>query len=82
MDKFSKKIIDFDKNNLHLVNYSTPQDREVNKKELLLKLHYDLKNRDAIPYKTSYYVRDWGFCITKNKEMKLTQNIKIWINLK
>ena len=39
MDKFSKKIIDFDKNNLHLVNYSTPQDREVNKKDLLLKLH-------------------------------------------
>ena len=76
MDKFGKKIIDFDKNNLHLINYSTPQDREVNKKDLLLKLHYDLKNRDAIPYKTSYYVRDWGFCITKKQRNEINLKYK------
>ena len=76
MDKFGKKIIDFDKNNLHLINYSTPQDREVNKKNLLLKLHYDLKNSDAIPYKTSYYVRDWGFCITKKQRNEINSKYK------
>lgn len=76
MDKFKTKIIDFNKSNLHLVNYSIPQDREVYKKELLEKLYYNNKNSDAIPYKTSYYFRDWGFCVSKKQRKKIISKYK------
>ncbi len=71
-DKRKKKIIDFKKNNLHLVGYSPPIKKYLTKKELLEKLFF-LKNQPtAIPYITSYYKKNWGFCISYNnyKEIK------------
>ena len=66
-----KKIIDFKKNNLHLVGSSIPHDGYVSKKKLTKKLTY-LKNLpDAIPYKTSYYEKNWGFCLSYNQYKKL-----------
>ena len=61
-----KKIVDFYKNNLHLVNYSAPFTGILSKEELIKKLHFmeDFPNR--IPYKTSYYNIDWGFCVEYN----------------
>ncbi len=67
IDKYSKKIINFKVNNLHVVNYSSPQNRFINKKKLLKKLHFLKSYSDAIPYVTSYYNKYWGFCVTKNK---------------
>ena len=65
-----KKIIDFKKNNLHLVGYSQPINKILNYKSLKKHL-YSLKSQpNAIPYITSYYKKDWGFCIS-HKEKKL-----------
>ena len=62
-----KRIAEFSKNNLHLVNYSIPVDREISFEELAPHLH-TLKNQpEAIPYVTSYYRENWGFCITENE---------------
>ena len=67
IDKYNNKIIDFKKNNLHLVGYSTPIKKSISKKELFKNLYY-LKNQPkAIPYITSYYKRRWGFCISYNE---------------
>jgi aminopeptidase-like protein len=64
IDKYNKKIIDFKKNNLHLVGYSIPVKKNITKKELFKNLYF-LKNQpQAIPYITSYYKRRWGFCIS------------------
>ena len=64
IDKFNNKIIDFKKNNLHLVGYSIPIKKSLSKKELFKNLYF-LKNQPkAIPYITSYYKRRWGFCIS------------------
>ena len=64
IDKFNNKIIDFKKNNLHLVGYSIPIKKNLSKKELFKNLYF-LKNQPkAIPYITSYYKRRWGFCIS------------------
>ena len=71
MDKYKNIIIDYKINNLHIVNYSIPQDKIISKKDLLLKLHYDSKLHDAIPYKTSYYEKNWGFCVTKRQRKKI-----------
>ena len=63
IDNNNKKIIDFKKNNLHLVSYSIPVSKKINKIELLKHL-YTLPNKPkAIPYVTSYYKKYWGFCV-------------------
>ena len=67
-DKFGKKLVDFSDNNLHLVGYSIPIKKKVNKGLLLSKLYTFPNNKNAIPYVTSYYKKDWGFCVTEIKK--------------
>jgi len=58
-----KKIADFEVNNLHVVNYSTPVDKELTFEELDPHLYYKKDLPQAIPYITSYYKKRWGFCL-------------------
>ena len=76
IDKFGVKIIDFKQNNLHVMGYSSPVKKLLKKKDLLRKL-YSLPNQPkAIPYITSYYKKNWGFCVSHNqkKEIKKKYN--------
>tara|TARA_B100000780_G_scaffold263145_1_gene216822 strand:- start:1286 stop:2557 length:1272 start_codon:yes stop_codon:yes gene_type:complete len=74
-DETGKKIVDFTKNNLHLVGYSHPIDKWVNLDQLQEILHSLPNKPNAIPYVTSYYKEYSGFCITENDRKKL-KNIK------
>ena len=58
-----KKVIDFTKNNLHLVNYSIPFFGKIRLGEL--KKHI-FTHPDYIPYITSYYKETWGFCLKQS----------------
>ena len=60
-DKNKKKIIDIKNNNLHLISYSIPIKRTLNKQEILKHLHSIKKKPSAIPYITSYYKKILGF---------------------
>ena len=71
LDKDNNRIINFKDNNLHVVGYSKPVNKWVNKDTLFKKLHSNKKIPNAIPYLTSYYKRDWGFCIEENKKKEL-----------
>ena len=62
-----KKIVDFKKNNLHLVGYSIPINKNITKRELFKNLYFLRNQPNAIPYITSYYKRRWGFCISYNE---------------
>lgn len=78
-----KKICHFKKNNLHLVGYSTKINKVISKKELLQKLYSLPDQPNAIPYVTSYYKKNWGFCLSQNQKNKLPNgNYKILINSK
>lgn len=66
-----KKICDFKKHNLHLLNYSEAIDKEIEFEELEKHLYSIEEMPDAIPYVTSYYKRRWGFCITHNERKKI-----------
>ncbi len=66
-----KKIADFKKNNLHIVNYSQPINKILDFKELKKRLFFIKKMPSAIPYITSYYRKFWGFCLTYNDFKKL-----------
>ena len=76
LDKFNKKIIDFKKNNLHLVGYSTPTKKILSKKKFLDSLYFIKNQPKAIPYVTSYYKKRWGFCISYNHYKKIKKNYK------
>ena len=76
LDKNNKKIVNFRNNNLHIVSYSKPLNKFVSKNELFKKL-YSLKNQPtAIPYVTSYYKKDWGFCISHKEKLKFNNQYK------
>jgi aminopeptidase-like protein len=62
------KILDFHVNNLHLVGYSHPFKGTLSLDELNEKLHSMSDMPGAIPYKTSYYKNDWGFCISEEEK--------------
>jgi aminopeptidase-like protein len=71
-----KKICRFDVNNLHILNYSIPQDREIFWQELEPHLYYRKDMPEAIPYVTSYYKENWGFCLTYNEFKSLPKKGK------
>ncbi|MDC0525219.1 DUF4910 domain-containing protein [Pelagibacteraceae bacterium] len=74
-DEKNKKIIDFRKNNLHVVGYSKYVNKKLNLKQLQNKIHFLKEQPTAIPYVTSYYKKDWGFCLEYNKFKKLKKGI-------
>ena len=64
--KRREKIIDFKKNNLHVVGYSCPIDKWVSKEELKQYIYTQPDQPDVIPYITSYYSLRSGFCMSKD----------------
>lgn len=59
-----EKIIDFMKNNLHVLSYSSPVSKTVSLSELKEHLFTDPLHPDWVPYRTSYYAENWGFCVS------------------
>jgi aminopeptidase-like protein len=70
-DEQGQKIIDFKKQNLHVVGYSTPVDEWLTLEELEQHLHSLPEQPNAIPYVTSYYRERWGFCMAQEQRDQL-----------
>ncbi len=82
-DSSGQKVIDFKKNNLQVVGYSSPINTTLTYDELVPHLHYHQSLPEAIPYHTSYYHRNWGFCLSENDFKKFFQpgeNYQVYID--
>jgi aminopeptidase-like protein len=66
-----EKIIRFSDSNLHVLNYSEPINKKLTLSELKEHLFTLPEHPDWIPYRTSYYERNWGFCMSYNQYLTL-----------
>lgn len=57
-------IVDSAQNNLHVMSYSVPIQATLSLEELQPHLFSIPEHPDWIPYRTSYYAENWGFCLT------------------
>jgi aminopeptidase-like protein len=75
IDPHGKKICDYAENNLNLMGYSIPVDKEFSLEELQPHLFSLADQPTAIPYVTSYYKENWGFCLPHNERLNLKDGI-------
>jgi len=62
-----ERVVDFRDSNLHVVGYSTPVRRRLSLEELRNHLHTHPERPDWIPFRTSYYNENWGFCLSQRQ---------------
>ena len=63
LNQEGKRVIDFKEHNLHLMSYSTPIRRKMSLAQLRPHLFTLPDHPEWIPYRTSYYKENWGFCL-------------------
>ena len=73
-DLSGNRIIDFKKNNVHLMGYSIPVDKKISLTELKNHLYSISDKPNAIPYITSYYQKNWGICISENQRNNINED--------
>lgn len=66
-DSAGRRVVDFQRNNLHVVNYSAPVSAHMSLGELKPRLHSLPERPDWIPYRTTYYAESWGFCLSQRQ---------------
>ena len=75
IDQDGARIVDFAASNLHVVQYSRPIDAVMPLSELKPHLHSLPDEPDWIPYRTSYYNENWGFCLTHHQLSSLADGL-------
>lgn len=70
-DTAGKRVVDFGKCNLHVVSYSVPIQARMSLNELREHLHTLPGHPDWVPYRTSYYNENWGFCLSHRQLSEL-----------
>lgn len=74
-DAQGNRVVDFQNSNLHVLNYSTAIQVKMPLNELKRHLFTLPDQPDVIPYRTSYYEDNWGFCLQHKKLLELPDGI-------
>jgi len=72
-DASGKVIVDFADSSLHVQSYSVPIACTMPLAELRRHLHTLPDQPDLIPYRTSYWSKAWGFCLTHRQASALPE---------
>jgi aminopeptidase-like protein len=70
-DADGRRVVDFLRCNLHVMNYSAAVHAIMPLCELKPHLFTLADKPDWIPYRTSYYQENWGFCLSHNQMLAL-----------
>ena len=70
-DAGGRRVVDFAESNLHLLGYSAPVRARLPLSELRPHLHSLPDRPHLVPYRTSYYREDWGFCVSHDTLLSL-----------
>ena len=73
-DLEGRRIVDFQNSNLHVLNYSIPIDAKVDRATLDEHLYSIPEHPEWIPYRTTYYAEQWGFCVPHRLRESLTDS--------
>lgn len=68
-------IADASRSILEVVNYSAPVHERVELTQLQKNLHSSVVQKDAVPYVTSYYASNWGFCLNDFSRQHLSAGV-------
>jgi aminopeptidase-like protein len=72
-DMQGRRILDFRRCNLNVLNYSTPIHETMPLTELRQHLFTIPEHPDWTPYRTAYYEENWGFCLSHNQLRALAE---------
>ncbi len=76
-DPSGNRLIDFRQCNLHVVNYSVPVHKKMTLADLKPHLHSLPDHPTWIPYRTSYYRENWGFCLSHKQLSELPEGVEL-----
>jgi aminopeptidase-like protein len=62
-----ERVVDFADSNLHVLGYSVPIQRKVPLAELREHLFTHATEPEWVPFRTSYYSENWGFCLAQRR---------------
>jgi aminopeptidase-like protein len=68
-----EKVVDFKKNNLHVLQYSLPISKRISLTELKDHLFTIPDRPNWIPFRTSFFQKNWGFCLSHQDFSKLEE---------
>ena len=74
MNSKKEKIVDFNKSNIHVLQYSENIKKKITLDELKKHIFTLPDQPNSIPYVTSFYNKNWGFCMTHNEFLKLDED--------
>ena len=70
-DSSGRRIVDFRDSSLHVASYSVPVNARMSLEQLEPHLHSLPEHPDWVPYRTTYYREDWGFCLSHRQREAL-----------
>ncbi|MEW2219692.1 DUF4910 domain-containing protein [Streptomyces sp. NPDC006990] len=65
-DSTGRRVVDFADSSLHVLGYSVPVSATMPLAELRAHLHTLPDHPSWVPYRTSYYAPEWGFCLAQD----------------
>lgn len=66
-DLSGRRVVDFQRSNLHVTSYSVPVHGRFSLAELKEHVFTLPEQPDLIPYRTSYYAERWAFCMSERQ---------------
>jgi aminopeptidase-like protein len=64
-----ERVVDFQRSNLHVVNYSAPVRQILSITQLKQHIFTLPDQPDLVPYRTAFYKEEWGFC-TSHRQLE------------